>query len=267
MNHHKAFAALVVAAAVVVSACDAVTGASGGSPVGVGNVSARAKGTGFTTAPQIAFYRVSSASFISPNGIRDTCFTSAYSETGSGGTTTASVLGAGALITIALGNRVDTLLRTANTLDPVYRSGLAAGIPYTPGDSMVITVPGDRNGFPTSVFRGRTAEAFTMAPLVVPENGSPINIQWTPATDANSAMFVTFRFKSPAAASFDRQIACSFVDDGSGQVPATVATSWLTATQRDMTAQRLRSILTQVDVPLSYFNVVSTFDWPTPVSP
>ena len=267
MNQHKALASFVVAAAVVVSACDAVTGASGGSPIGVGSVSARAKGTGFTTAPQIAFYRVSSASFISPDGIRDTCFSTAYSETGTSGTTTASALGAGAFITIALGNRVDTLVRTANTLDPVYRSGSATGIPYTPGDSMVITVPGDRNGFPTSVFRGRTAEAFTMVPLVVPANGNPINIQWTPATDANSAMFVNFRFASGTAGSYDRQIACSFVDDGSGQVPATVATSWIQATQRDMIAQRLRAILTQVDVPLAYLNVVSTFDWPTPVSP
>ena len=66
---------------------------------------------------------------------------------------------------------------------------------------------------------------------------------------------------------FDRQIACSFIDDGSGQVPASLATDWITATNRDMIAQRVRTILTQIAVPLSYFNVVSAFDWPTPISP
>jgi len=29
----------------------------------------------------------------------------------------------------------------------------------------------------------------------------------------------------------------------------------------------MRAMLSQVDVPRAYFNVVSTFDWPTPVSP
>jgi hypothetical protein len=266
MTQHKAVAALVLAASVAVSACDAVTGTSSGSPIGVGGIAARTKGAGFTTAPQIAFYRVSGANFVTADGVRDTCFLAAYSEA-STGTTTASALSAGAFITIGIGNRVDSLTRVAGSLDPTYRSTLAAGIPYTPGDSMVITVPGDRAGFPASTFRGKTAEAFTMTPLVVPAAGNPINLTWTPASDLHAAMFVTFRYTTGTATSFNRQIACSFLDDGSGQVPATVAADWMLAVNRDMTAQRLRSILMQIDVPLSYFNVVSTFDRPTPVSP
>ena len=101
----------------------------------------------------------------------------------------------------------------------------------------------------------------------MPASGNPINLTWTPASDLHAAMFVTFRYIAGTATSFNRQIACSFLDDGSGQVPATVAADWMLAANRDMTAQRLRSILVQIDVPLSYFNVVSTFDRPTPVSP
>lgn len=269
MIRNRSLVITFLAATALVTACDSVTGSSSGSPIGVGGITARAKGAGFTTAPQIAFYRVSGATFESASGVRDTCFLAAYSDAPTTGTTSAAGLGAGAFLTLSLGSRVDTLTRTGGALDPVYRSSLNAGIPYTPGDSMIITIPGDRTGFPTSTFRGRTAEPFSMGQLIVPANGNPINITWTPATDPNAAMFVTFRYiaSGSSVTTFNRQIACSFVDDGSGQVPATVATAWITATSRDMTAQRIRTILAQVDVPLAYFNLVSAFDWPTPISP
>jgi len=267
MIRNRSLAVLLLATTVGLAACDGITGTTSGSPIGVGSIGARTKGTGFTTNPQIAFYRVSGATFVSAPGVRDTCYLAAYSESGGSGTTTASILNAGNYLTVGTGSRLDTLKRTGGALDPTYRSTLAAGIPYTPGDSVVIMVPGDRTGFPMSTFRGKTAEAFTMGQLVVPPDGSPINVTWTPASDLNAAMFITFRYRSALATTLDRQIACSFVDDGSGQVPATIATAWITAMTRDMIAQRVRTILSQIDVPLSYFNIISAFDWPTPISP
>ena len=273
MNRNRSLAFALLTATVGVGACDSLTGSSTGSPIGVGGLSARTKGAGYTTAPQIAFYRVSGATFESAAGVRDTCYLAAYSESsttgGSPGTSTTTGLGAGAFITVAIGNRVDSLTRTGGALDPVYRSSLSGGIPYTPGDSMVITIPGDRTGFPTSSFRGRTAEPFTMGQLGVPQLGSPVNITWTPATDPNAAMFVTFRYVSglSSALPFNRQIACSFIDDGSAQVSAALSADWTSSIKHDMVAQRIRTILAQVAVPLSYFNIVSTFDWPTPISP
>lgn len=273
MIRNRSLAFALLTATVGVSACDSLTGSSTGSPIGVGGLSARTKGAGFTTAPQLAFYRVSGATFESAAGVRDTCYLAAYSESsttgGSPGTSTTTGLGAGAFIMVAIGNRVDSLTRTGGALDPVYRSSLSGGIPYTPGDSMVITIPGDRTGFPMSSFRGRTAEPFTMGQLGVPQLGSPVNITWTPATDPNAAMFVTFRYVSglSSALPFNRQIACSFIDDGSAQVSAAVSADWTSSIKHDMVAQRIRTILAQVAVPLSYFNIVSTFDWPTPISP
>jgi hypothetical protein len=259
--------ATLLAATVGLSACDAVTGGQNGSPIGVGGIAARTKGAGYTTNPQIAFYRVSGATFVSAAGVRDTCFITSYGDTTTGGTTSATALSAGSAVLISIGSRTDTLLRTGVSLDPTYRSQLTSGIPYTPGDSMVITVPGDRGGFPTATFRGRTAEAFSMSPLVIPAAGSGLSVTWTPATDPNAAMFVTFRYATAGAASFNRQIACSYVDDGSGTVPATVSQDFIAATMHDMIGQRVRTILATIDVPLAYFNVVSTFDWPTPISP
>ena len=269
MNRNRPLVVALIVATIGVSACDAVTGSSGGSPIAVGGIAARTKGTGFTTAPEIAFYRVSGATFVSAAGVTDTCFITTYSTATSTGGTPATALSAGPYVSLAIGNRVDSLTHTGGSLDAVYRTSLPAGIPFTPGDSVVITIPGDRAGYPASTFRGRTAEAFTMGQLVVPANGNPINLTWTPATDLNAAMFVTFRYIDPttSATAFNRQIACSFIDDGTGQVPATIATFWIMATTRDMTAQRVRTILQQIDVPLAYFNIISAFDWPTPTSP
>jgi len=269
MHNRKVVATLILAAAVAVGACDAVTGGTGGSPIGVGGISARSKGTGYTVAPQIAFYRVAGANFVSAQGVKDTCYLAAYSEPSTSGQISAAALGAGPYIIVALGSRTDSLVRTGGALDAAYRSTLTSGIPFTPGDSMVITVPGDRAGFPASTFRGKTAEPFSMVPIGTPVAGSPINLTWTAASDLNAAMFVTFRYSAAGTtpATLNRQIACAFIDDGSGQVPATVAAEWVAAATRDYTAQRIRTILTQIYLPLSYFNIVSTFDWPTPVSP
>jgi hypothetical protein len=269
MSRTRPLTALVLAAAVSVAACDSITSGSSGNPIGVGGITARTKGSGFTTDPQIGFYRVSSASFMTTSGVPDTCFIAAYStSTSSGGTTSATALSAGPSLVFQVGSRTDTLKQAGPSLDPVYKSVLASGIPYTPGDSFVVTVPGSTGGFPPGTFRGRTAEAFTVAPVTLPATGTPMTVNWTPAGDGTSAMYMTFRYYGTATSTdYDRQVACSFADDGSGTIPATMAGLWVGSTKRDLLAQRMRAMLSQVDVPRAYFNLVSTFDWPTPVSP
>jgi hypothetical protein len=268
MSRSRPLTALVLVAAVTLAACDSITSGSNGSPIGVGSITARTKGSGFTTDPQIGFYRVSSASFMTTSGVPDTCFLAAYSSTSSGGTTSATGLSAGSYVLIQIGGRTDTLKQAGVTLDPIYKSVATSGIPYTPGDSFVVTVPGSNGGFPAGTFRGRTAEAFTVAPITLPASGVPMTVNWSPAGDGTSAMYITFRYYGTAtSADYDRQVACSFADDGSATVPATMAGLWVASAKRDFLAQRMRAALAQVDVPRSYFNLVSTFDWPTPVSP
>jgi hypothetical protein len=268
MKNSRLPAFVALTATLILAACDAVAGGNAGNPVGVGALSARTKGDGFTTGPSLAFYRVTGATFISSTGARDTCYLAGYSESTGSGTSTAPKLSAGAFVALTIGSRTDTLAKPASTADLTYRSALASGIPFTPGDSLIVKMAGDNNGFPVSTFRGKTAEAFTVTPFTIPASG-PIALSWTPAHDANAAMFFTFRYVSATstATTFNRQIACTFIDDGSGVVPERVTGEWLVATKRDYVAQRIRTILGQVDVPLSYFNIVSSFTWPTPVSP
>jgi hypothetical protein len=262
------FALLVVSASVAVAGCDAVAGGSAGNPIGVGSVSARSKDGGYTTAPALAFYRVTGATFVSAQVSRDTCVLANYSATSGGGTTTAPALSAGTAIAVTIGTRTDSLKRVVGSADNAYRTSLTSGIPYAPGDSLVITISGDPNGFPNSVFRGRTAEPFVINPITPPTaENTPIPVTWTPSTDANSAMFINLRFGASGSTTLNRQIACTFFDDGSATIPGTVTTEWIQAATRDYVGQRIRTILTTIPVPLSYFNIVSSFSWPTPVSP
>lgn len=258
--------AAVAGIALTVAACEFSTAGATGNPVAVGNLRAHRAGAGYATSPVLAFYRVTAASFITTESVRDTCFTAAYSESSGNVPSNAPPLSAGVTVAVAIGSRVDTLTRPSTATDEFYRTKLAAGIPYTPGDSMVFTISGDPNGFPSSSFRGRTAEAFTLAPLVVTPNGEPINVSWSPAGGANAAMLLTMRYAAGTSTTFNRQVACTFVDDGTGVVPGFLADVWRAATNRDHIAQRMRTIFAQVNVPRSFFNMVSTFDWPTPTS-
>jgi len=259
---------LLAATTPLLAGCDPIGGVQGGNPIGIAVLNARTQGSGYTTSPQVAFYRVASATFLSAQGVQDSCVNIPYFGTG-GTSTTATAIGGGSYVLIEVSGQVDSLRRTPGSADQTYRASQSSGITFTPGDSIVITVPGERSGFPTATFRGRTAEPFTMNPTTIPPTGEPMTLSWTPATDGNSAMFIQLRFTTGTASTFNRQVSCSFRDDGSGTIAALLLEQFYASGLRDTVpiAQRVRTIVAQVDVPLSYFNMVSEFDRPTPVSP
>jgi hypothetical protein len=267
LTHAVRRPAALAATITLLAACDAVTAGSSGNPIGVGGLTARTSGAGYTTSPAIAFYRVTSATFVTTVGVQDTCVAASFSETTSSGTSNAASISGGSWVVVKLGNRTDTLRRTAGSTDMSYHPESATGIAYTPGDSMTFIISGDANGFPASTFSGKTAEAFTLNPVTVPAAGSPIQATWSVPDAANSAMAMSFRFAAGGGTTLNRQISCTFVDDGAATVPASLAGDWIAATTRSVVAQRNRTIYEQVSVPLSYFNIVSTYTVPTPVSP
>jgi hypothetical protein len=267
MHRHRAVPLVVIAAAGLLSACDAVGGGASGNPVGVAQLDTRTKGAGFTTGPIIAFYRLTGATFLSALTVYDTCFTAPYTATSTTPTSDATTLSGGAYVAIQIGNAKDTLRRAASGTDATYRSSLTSGLSFTPGDSVFVTIVGDANGFPPAIFRGRTAEPFTLNAPTYGVAGDPITATWTAATDPNSAMFLTFRYATGGATAFNRQIACSFIDDGSGTVQGFLGSDWINSPLHDVIAERVRTIVDGVQVPKSYFNLVSVFDVPTPTSP
>lgn len=246
---------ITLLAAVTVAGCALSTSDSGGSPFGIAIITTQGGTGAYVMTPSIAFYRVPGAQLINSNVSQDTCFVTTYSAGADTGSTFATTVSAGAYVAFTVGATTDTLKRS-NALDPYYRA--SASLDFTPGDSMIVTVPGDPNGFPASEFRAGTAEAFTVDPITSVVEGDDVPVTWTPSPVTGSAMLMSFRY---AADSLDlnTQVACSFIDDGSAVVPGGTIVNWERATVREAQAQRVRSLISQLDVPRAYFNIASVF--------
>ncbi len=257
---------LIFAATAILAACNSVTGAdgSGGTPVGVVLMNARTTTGGYTTAPLANFYGVSSATFVFSNVNSDTCGVESYDTTTVAVTT--PQLGAGAFIKATVSGTTDSLIK-ASTGNQTYHMISTHGSLFNPGDSVTITIPGDQAGFPALTGSAKTAEPFTIAYPTIPPVGTPMTISWTPANDANAAMFVSLIY-AKGGTTLNTQIFCDFHDDGQGTVQANLIPDLKTSgVPFVLQAQRLRSNLYVNGSSLAYLNIISTFDFPTPVSP
>ena len=253
----------LAAAALSLTACIS-TAPGNGSPIAVISMNARTKGAGFTTSPVANFYRASNVTFASTSGASDSCVAGTFSPLG--GTSNATVIGAGSTVAIAVSGHSDTLRKVSST-DQTYRSSLATGLAFTPGDSVTVTISGDNAGFPAASFTGRTAEAFSASALTVPPSGQALPVTWGPIGDATSVMIVSLRYNDGTGSGLNAQLFCDFVDDGAGTIPAALVAKWALSSQRDTFMQRLRTLIWQSTSQKQYANLISTFDIPTPVSP
>ena len=264
-------ASLLLSAAGVIlamSACERLTSVSnGGTPILIVTLNARSLSTGYTTNPVATFYRVGSATFSSAGAASDRCRTVAYDPNAVPAPITAPPIGGGAFVAVRVSGRSDTL-RKVSAAELTYRLATSRGVSFAPGDTITFVIPGDAVGFPGVTVEGRTAETFTLAPIVPPTAGQALTMTWTPPADANAAMLVSLRYNDGTGTGLNAQVFCDFKDVGNGTVPATIIAPWTGSAMRDVLAQRLRTALVRVPGATdSYFNMISIFDVPTPVSP
>jgi hypothetical protein len=240
----------------------------GGLPVSLVFMDSRVKGSGYTTYPMVNFYRAQTANFTDALQTTDTCQQAAFSSAVNPNQTSAPVIGGGAYVAVLLSSHADTLLR-ATTADGTYHVADPAGFVYNPGDSITITVPGDAAGFPPITATSRTAEPFTLNPIVIPPASQSMSVTWSTALDNNAGMIISLRYNDgTAGAGLNQQIFCDFHDDGAGIVPAALAATWAASSQREVFAERIRTLLVTAPSSSSAFlNILSVFEVPTPTSP
>ena len=264
----RSSAVLVLAFVALVVACDTYGGQSGsGTPVAVVLMNARTRNTGYTTYPKVNFYSVGQATFTFSNVNSDTCVVAPYNPNAVT-TITATRIGAGAFMIMAVSGDTDSLYK-ATTSDQTYAPAALSGISFNPGDSVWFNVAGDIAGYPPLQGSARTAESFTITTPTIPPVGLPMDINWTPATDNNAAMYISLLYNTGGGTALNTQIFCDYHDDGQGVVQANLlpalsssAVPWV------MLAQRVRSnVLTTSAGATGYMNVISTYEVPTPVSP
>lgn len=191
--------------------------------------------------PEAVFYDQTDVSYTPTIG--DTCVIAMYVPIATLNTGLPT-LDAGAFLFTSIGGRVDTMT-APNVLGlRIYKATRTAGIPYTPGDTLAITIPGAASGFPASVISIRTAEAFTHDSIGVPAANIDLPIAWTAAPSAGSQMTFSLRYaNSFSSGALNEQVFCSFTDDGSATIRADFLGGWRAAVNgnRSTRAVRIRS--------------------------
>jgi hypothetical protein len=140
-------------------------------------------------------------------------------------------------------------------------------IPFVPGDTATVEIPGVDGEFEPITAKARTAEAFTADPLVVPSsNQVDMPVTWRPGATAipGSAMFYSLRFATPPTLTINREVACFFVDDGSASVPFEALFDFRDATVRSAAATRVRITANRVGNIVTH--ITSTFSTPVTVT-
>lgn len=174
-------------------------------------------------------------------------------------------LDAGSAITAKLGARLDTIPRVSASGRTTYE--LSAPKSFTPGDSIIVNIPGATGGFPTAEIRARTAEAFTVDSVNIKPSPAATQLRWTAASDQNSSMVAEFRYSSTGGTTFNQMIRCTFVDDGIDSVRFSILQPWAGQNEnaRSVTFTRLRTNIVQIVD--GFLEVISTFAVPTPAAP
>lgn len=255
----------LVAAATLVTACDTTVGFSPSQQKwGFINVTALRSNTGeYRVAPSASFFRGSITSVPDARIRTDSCFAVGdYTPPTSSNFTGVTFLDAGESIAAKIGATTTPLPRVSSTGSLTYSLGSGTTIPYTPGDSVVITVPGVAGGFPASEVRGRSAEPFTIDPITPSTTSIPL--KWTAATDANSALIISLQYTPAGTSAKTQEIRCAYTDDGVDSIPLRQHQAWSATTNvnRAVVITRLRTSI--VAVTDGAMELISTFVVPTP---
>ncbi len=256
--------ALVAAAIVAVACTDASTSVSA-VPFGFVTLAAQQKGAGYVTSPVGTFYNASGLGVPTASASWDSCRQETYSRATVGLGDIFPSLGAGSAIQVVLPGRTDSLFPAAVGNDVQYRLQ-GAGVPYVPGDSVSVVIPGRDGGYPAVSFKAKTAEALTIADFGTPTVGPRLDLRWNVGQDLNGTVAFAFRYGALSADTLNEQITCQFKDDGADSIPARYIAAWAGARTRTWSAARVRTYVAPV-ARGGYFDFISTFDIPTPVAP
>jgi hypothetical protein len=141
-------------------------------------------------------------------------------------------------------------------------------IPFVPGDTVKVEVPGNGETLEPVTIVARTAEVFTPGALTLPgSNQTDMPVSWTPGATAvpGSAMFYSLRYAAPATTTLNREIACFFVDDGSAAIPFEALFEFRESTVRNAKATRIRIVANRTGNTVTH--LTSTFTADVPITP
>ena len=138
---------------------------------------------------------------------------------------------AGDQITLTVSGNGDALTPVASGPFRQYELDLAPGLVLVPGDTLEFGIPGRASGFPASVIRVRTAEAFDHNVIpVAPEPDVDIDLTWDAPSEPGSIISFSLRYANSASNGLlNEQVLCVFDDDGAATIASSFLTGWRSA--------------------------------------
>ncbi|HMN07878.1 MAG TPA: hypothetical protein PKC83_03750 [Gemmatimonadaceae bacterium] len=257
---------VLVAGVALVTACDTSVGFSPSQQRwGFINIAALKNTAGeYRLAPNATFFRGSITSIPDARIRTDSCFAVGdYVPPSSSNFSGVTFLDAGESISARIGAATTPIPRVTSGGALTYALGTGTTIPFTPGDSVVITVPGVAGGFPASEIRGRSAEPFTLIDPITPSTTS-IPLKWTAATDGNSALIVSLQYTPSGTGAKTQEIRCAYTDDGVDSIPLRQHQAWSATSNVDRAVVLTRLRTSIIPVTDGAMEIISTFVVPTP---
>ena len=265
MTRQRSIPLALAALATVAVACVNGSTSLSAVPFGFVTIGAKQLGTGYVTAPVGTFYYASGLGVPTASVSWDSCRQEAYSRSGVTLGDVFPSLGAGAAVLVSLPGRTDSLFPNTIGNGVEYRLRGAA-VPYVPGDSVSVVIPGAAGEYPAFSFKAKTAEELRVTDFGTPTVGPRLDLRWNAGQDLNGTVAFAFRFGALDADTVNAQITCQFKDDGADTVPAKYMALWAAAKTKSWYAARVRTYVAPV-ARGGYFDFISTFDVPTPPAP
>ncbi|MDP1889530.1 MAG: hypothetical protein Q8K55_01450 [Gemmatimonadaceae bacterium] len=263
IRRHTVPLVIAALATVTVACMDATNPTS--VPYGFVSFVAQQSGGGFTASPIGTFFGASGLGVPTAVSPWDSCRQQTYTRATVGLGEVYPNISAGEAIQIKVAGRTDTIFPSEVGREVQYR--LRAGsIPYVPGDSVSVVIPGSADGYPAITFKAKSAEALMVTDFGTPTVGPRLDLRWNPGQDLNSTVAFSFRYGALDADTLNTQIYCQFRDDGADSIPAKYMGAWAQARTRAWVATRVRTYVAPV-ARNGYFDFISTFDVPTPPAP
>jgi hypothetical protein len=141
-----------------------------------------------------------------------------------------------------------------------YGLKAADRLPFHPGESVTVTVPGAPGGFANGTISVLTARGFTFGPInPSPPAGETLALTWTPAGDDSTKLLVSLQY-GVGQVQANQQIFCSLVDDGAAEVPSEFLVQWRSATTGSRKVEAARWRVSAKEVTGGVLLVVSAFE-------
>jgi hypothetical protein len=172
-------------------------------------------------------------------------------------------LQAGSTLSLQVGNTGSPRISTIGYVAAGTRYESLGAISYVTGDSGIVTIPGQTDGFPSGVIKVRLAEPLNIEDVTIPAAGGSMAVRWNASTDdSTTAAFVILKYANPATSPFPNEsIICSLIDDGAHDFPSTALGPFLSspASMRTVAVTRWRTA-TASPAEKTLLHIVSTIE-------